>query len=109
MESLSTPTPAKLLTAQAEKQESIQRVRRQSFRMTLTFWSFVGPLILGLLVFFFIPIIWSIILSFADARATITPSNWVGFDNYRAMLSDPEFIKSLATFTIFAFLIVPLT
>ncbi len=109
MESLSTPTPAKLLTAQAEKQESIQRVRRHSFRMTLTFWSFVGPLLLGLLVFFFIHILWSIVLSFADARATITPSRFVGFENYQAMLSDREFIKTLGTFTIFAFFIVPLT
>src|SRR6266571_6954965 len=109
MESLSTTTPAKMPTAREAKQESLQRVRRRSLKMTLTFWSFVGPLILGLLVFFFIPIIWSIVLSFADARATITPSKWVGFENYQAMLNDPEFIKSLATFTIFALFIVPLT
>src|SRR6266487_457963 len=105
MESLSTTTPAKMPTAQEAKQESIQRVRRHSIKMTLTFWSFVGPLILGLLVFFFIPIIWSIVLSFADARATITPSRFVGFENYQAMLSDRQFIKTLRTFTIFAFFI----
>jgi multiple sugar transport system permease protein len=53
--------------------------------------------------------IWAVVLSFSQARATLTPTAFVGFDNYRAMLNDPGFTKSLVTFTIFAAFIVPLT
>jgi multiple sugar transport system permease protein len=66
-------------------------------------------LILGLIVFFYIPIIWGFVLSFADARATVTPARFVGLQNYITMLNDPDFIHSLVTFTIFAVFIVPAT
>lgn len=66
-------------------------------------------MILGLIVFFYIPIIWSIILSFSNARSVVIPTGFVGLDNYKAMLSDSGFIKALLTFTIFALFIVPTT
>jgi len=109
MKSLTTTTPAEMAASREREQKSVKRVRQRSLRTMLVFWGFVGPLILGLTVFFYIPIAWSFILSFADARATITPTGWVGLGNYLAMLNDPEFIKSLVTFTIFALFIVPTT
>ena len=109
MKSVGTTTPAEMLDLREENQKSVQRVRRQSLKTALIFWSFVGPMIIGLTVFFYIPILWSLILSFADARATLTPAGWVGLGNYRAMLGDPEFIRALVTFTIFAAFIVPTT
>jgi multiple sugar transport system permease protein len=66
-------------------------------------------LFIGLLIFFFIPIIWSVVLSFSDARSTLSPQGFVGFANYQAMLTDPNFVQSLETFLIFALFIVPLT
>lgn len=110
MKSLSTTNkPAGVLVSREEKQKGIQRVREQSRKTALVFWGFVAPLLIGLAVFFYIPIIWSLVLSFADARATVTPTAFVGFGNYIAMLTDPDFIRSLVTFTIFAFFIVPTT
>src|SRR5437870_2533636 len=109
MKSVGTTTPAEMLDLREENQKSVQRVRRQSLKTALILWSFVGPMIIGLTVFFYIPILWSLILSFADARATLTPAGWVGLGNYRAMLGDPEFIRALVTFTIFAAFIVPAT
>src|SRR6266568_8103890 len=101
MKSLSTPSAAELQTSRNDKQKSIQRGQQNSFKTTLAFWGFVGPLILGLIVFFYIPILWSLILSFSNARSVLVPTGFVGLDNYRAMLSDAGFIKALATFTIF--------
>ena len=109
MKSLSPTQSAEVLATREEIQKSVQRVRQRSLQRTLIFWGFVGPLILGLIVFFYIPILWSIVLSFASARATITPTSFVGLQNYREMLGDPEFIKALVTFTIFAVFIVPTT
>ena len=86
-----------------------RREQRQHRRNTLIFWCFVGPLFLGLLVFFFIPIIWGIILSFSQANSNLTPTGFAGFGNYQAMLSDPYFVESLRIFFVFALFIVPTT
>ena len=104
MESISTGVKIEDLAVSERKP-----TRQSSFKMTLVFWSFVGPLVLGLIVFFYIPIIWSLVLSFGNARATLVPSSFVGFNNYRQMLSDPAFVSALVTFTIFAIFIVPTT
>ncbi len=82
------------------------RRRRQS---TLAFWAFVGPLFLGLIVFTYIPIIWGLILSFFEARGTVTPTEFVGLQNYITMIRDSAFRQSLLTFALFAFFIVPTT
>lgn len=55
------------------------------------------------------PIGWSLWLSFFEARFTVTPSKFVGFDNYWQMLQDSKFTGSLVTFTVFAAFIVPAT
>ncbi|GAA2757787.1 carbohydrate ABC transporter permease [Actinopolymorpha rutila] len=84
--------------------------RRRGIRGTsLAYWLFVGPFLVGLLVFGYVPIVWSLFLSFFDARNTVTPTNFVGLRNYVDMLTDPNFLSSLLTFTVFAVFIVPLT
>jgi multiple sugar transport system permease protein len=73
------------------------------------FWLFVGPFAVGLLVFVYVPIGWSLLLSFFDARNTVTPTTFVGLGNYADMLTDGPFLNSLGTFSVFAAFIVPLT
>jgi multiple sugar transport system permease protein len=83
--------------------------RAPRLRRSVAFWTLVGPLVLGLLVFVYIPILWGLVLSVSRAQSTIFPTAFVGLANYRAMLLDPEFQQSLVTFFIFALFIVPLT
>jgi multiple sugar transport system permease protein len=73
------------------------------------FWLFVGPFLLGLAIFAYLPIGWSAYLSFFDARNTVNPTTFVGIDNYVAMLGNEAFLSSLGTFSVFAVLIVPVT
>ena len=73
------------------------------------FWSFVGPMAAGLVVFVVVPIVWGLVLSFASAQTTITPTRFVGWANYAAVLSDPQFRRSLVLIAVFALFIVPLT
>jgi multiple sugar transport system permease protein len=108
MKSLSTPLAAEMPSAQ-KVELSERRIRKQNRKTALVFWGFVGPLILGLIVFFYIPILWGIVLSFSSARATITPTGFVGLQNYIEMLTDANFTHSLVTFGIFALFIVPTT
>ncbi|KAA2257130.1 sugar ABC transporter permease [Solihabitans fulvus] len=70
---------------------------------------FVGPFAVGLAVFAYLPIGWSVLLSFFDARDTVTPTRFVGLDNYLHMLTEGPFLASLGTFSLFALFIVPTT
>lgn len=84
--------------------------RRRGLRgVTGSFWLFVGPFLAGLLIFVYLPILWSVVLSFSRAQNTVTPGDWVGLQNYIDLLRPGPFLNSLGTFTIFAILIVPLT
>lgn len=75
----------------------------------LWFAGFVAPFLLGLVVFVYVPIIWSAYLSFFEARNTVSPTRFVGFDNYTRLLNDRLFTDSLLVFVAFALFIVPLT
>ncbi|WP_318203658.1 sugar ABC transporter permease [Streptomyces sp. SCL15-4] len=76
---------------------------------TLWFWVFVGPFALGLALFTYVPLLWSVGLSFFDAHNTVTPTRFTGLDNYTAMLRDAAFRDSLKTFLLFTAFIVPVT
>ncbi|THC54198.1 MULTISPECIES: carbohydrate ABC transporter permease [unclassified Streptomyces] len=76
---------------------------------TLWFWVFVGPFALGLALFTYVPLAWSVYLSFFDAHNTVSPDDFVGFGNYTAMLRNDAFTDSLVTFAVFSAFIVPTT
>ena len=94
---------------QAQKARMPWLSRSPRLRRSLAFWGLMGPLALGLLVFVYIPILWGLMLSFSQAKATVIPTAFVGFSNYWSMLTDPNFQKALVTFVIFALFIVPTT
>lgn len=98
---LASPVPA----------EPVQDRPRRRLRdsSTFHFWLFSSPFLIGLIVFVYVPIGWSAYLSFFEARFTVTPSEFVGLDNYRQILTDGDFTGSLVTFTVFAAFIVPTT
>ncbi|RRR98580.1 carbohydrate ABC transporter permease [Glycomyces terrestris] len=106
---VSTETAAPLAGTGASTPRS--RRRKGGWRTALTFWYFVGPFFIGLIVFTVIPVFWSAYLSFFEARNTVTPlpEDFIGFQNYTAMLQDAAFTDALLTFTVFAAFIVPLT
>ncbi|WP_210584498.1 carbohydrate ABC transporter permease [Streptomyces sp. GESEQ-35] len=98
---LASPAPAKASPAKPRR-----GLRGSS---TFNFWLFTGPFLIGLAIFVYVPIIWSAYLSFFEARFTVTPERFIGFDNYVHMLTNDDFVGSLGTFTVFAAFIVPTT
>ncbi|MBV8932365.1 MAG: sugar ABC transporter permease [Kutzneria sp.] len=76
---------------------------------TIPFWAFVGPFLIGLVIFAYVPIVWSAALSVFNAQNTVTPDEFVGLRNYADMLTDGPFVHSLVTFSLFALFAVPLT
>lgn len=61
---------------------------------------FIGPCLLGLLVFTYIPVVMSFGLSFSYWNLLGTP-RFVGLDNYTAVLSDPMFWQTLVNTFVF--------
>jgi multiple sugar transport system permease protein len=99
-------------TATGERNLGLEQKRRRRHGnrgVTGAFWLFAGPFLVGLLVFVYLPIIWSAVLSFTSAQNSVTSTNFIGFQNYVDLLKPGPFRSSLWTFTIFAAIIVPLT
>lgn len=106
---MSTTTARGVAKSPAADETPVVPRRRGVRGRTLNFWLFTGPFLIGLVIFVYIPIGWSAYLSFFEARYTVTPSEFIGFENYSYMLTNDKFIESLVTFTVFAAIVVPIT
>lgn len=69
---------------------------------TYAAWLFILPAIAGILVFIIIPIFFSFGLSFAKWDL-LNPVQFVGFDNYKEIFTEPLFGKILLNTVVFAF------
>lgn len=68
-----------------------------------------APALLGLLVFVAIPFLLALTLAFTNLRlGSPLPVEFVGFDQFRRIFSDPAFLRALVNNTVFALLVVPL-
>jgi oligogalacturonide transport system permease protein len=73
-------------------------------------FAYLSPYLLGLAVFTLFPFVASLLLSFSDYRLQdpVSAAQIIGLENYRAMLHDRTFGKSLVVTLIYVFLTVPL-
>ncbi|SFL70417.1 carbohydrate ABC transporter membrane protein 1, CUT1 family [Gracilibacillus orientalis] len=73
---------------------------------------FIGPAVLLLIIFSFLPIIVAFGISFTDTNliglANWTQINFVGFDNYLELFSDQKFMQSMANTFVYVIIGVPL-
>ena len=81
-----------MTTATTSTRSAPPRRRRKDDRKLALL--FIAPASVGLLLFLVWPLLTGIYFSFTE-YTTLTPPEWVGFENYRAMLTDPVFWNSL--------------
>ena len=67
------------------------------------------PWIVTLLLFWLYPIIYSFIVGFTDKQLLSKTFQWVGFDNYKALLTDESFLTALKNTFIFVLGTIPVT
>ncbi|MGH6616905.1 carbohydrate ABC transporter permease [Sphingomonas sp.] len=76
-------------------------------------WIFVAPALVALGLFFFLPVLAALVLSFTDfdiySLADIRNLRFVGLDNYLTLLRTPLFWKALGNTLYFVILGVPLS
>jgi len=87
------------VTASSPVARSAGRVRRFWDRFGAGYL-FVAPSLLFFLVFIFVPLGWSFILSFQEFG--FRGSTWVGLDNYLALLRDPIFRQAALNTVIYS-------
>ncbi len=68
---------------------------------------FISPFFFGFIIFGIYPLIFSFVLGFTDWRGT-GPLNFIGLDNFRILLQDKIFWKSMLNGVILFFLYVPI-
>ena len=108
MASTSAPRTTASSRTSAENAHLRRHVRRRRWADRLAPYLFISPFLLSFLIFFAVPSALSLALSFARYNG-YTAIHWVGLQNYRALLSDPEFRQAIRN-TLFYWLVplVPL-
>ena len=73
---------------------------------TLAGYGFAGPALIFFVIFAFLPIILGLLISFQHS-AGFGASTWVGLANYRQLLHDPLFWRTVENTAVFTVLTVP--
>ncbi|MCM3160574.1 sugar ABC transporter permease [Metabacillus litoralis] len=83
------------------------RKKRGSVKRTesLAGFLFVSPMLIGVSILVLLPIFATFILSFADWKfiQSIDQLKWIGFDNFKDLMDDKVFLKSLLNNALFIF------
>jgi multiple sugar transport system permease protein len=77
-------------------------------RATLASYGFLGPNLVLLGIFLFLPLGWAFLISFQESSG-FGASGWVGFGNYRRLVTDPTFWQSALNTAVFTLITVPLS
>lgn len=69
-------------------------------------WWFLGPALIGILLFSVFPILRALMMSFQSG--SLIAMHWTGLNNYKYVIQDPYFAKALQNTALYAFTVVPI-
>ncbi|MBN9629412.1 MAG: sugar ABC transporter permease [Actinobacteria bacterium] len=92
-------------TIESRRPRAARRAAR--IKESLVGWGFLGPNLVLMATFLFLPILWALQLSFQETKGFGTPQ-WVGWDNYVRLITDPVFWQSMWNTIVFTVLTVPI-
>lgn len=90
------------------KQKGAARISK--LRQRDMFWGylFIAPMLIGLLIFYIIPVFQTFYYSFTD-WGSFGNYSWSGLDNFREMLDDPSIFASFRNTVLYAIFMVPVS
>ena len=104
---LVAPSPDQQHRQQERRQQERRRRRRTMFD-AIAGYSFLGPNLVLLAVFLFLPVIWAFGISLQNTNG-FGDGVFVAFENYGRLLADPIFWQSAFNTLLFTVLVVPLS
>jgi multiple sugar transport system permease protein len=72
-------------------------------------WAFILPSVILIVLFGIVPIAWGLILSFQKAGLISPEREWVGFENYARIASDPKARQAAINTIYYTMLFVPIS
>jgi multiple sugar transport system permease protein len=93
---------------QVTSSKKVPFYRRLAFEETLWGWLLIIPSVLGLILFKYGPVLASLYFSFTKYDIISSPE-WVGLENYQALMVDNYFIKSIQVTPKYTVLVIPLS
>jgi multiple sugar transport system permease protein len=72
-------------------------------------WAFIMPSVILIVIFGIVPIVWGLILSFQKAGLISPEREWVGFENYARIASDPKARQAAVNTIYYTMLFVPIS
>jgi multiple sugar transport system permease protein len=85
----------------------VTRFRRFLVSDHLAGWTFILPSVVLIGLFGLVPIVWGLILSFQKAGLISPDREWVGFENYARIMSDPKARQAAVNTIYYTMLFVP--
>lgn len=76
-------------------------------KQALAAYVFIAPAYVLFTVFLFVPVVWALYLGFTNYDI-FTRSDWVGLDNFAALMENKQFWQALRNTSLFAFEVIPL-
>lgn len=86
----------------------IHWLKKPAGRRTIVGYVFIGPFILGFLIWFLIPALTSLWMAFQDWNM-ITPPKFIAWNNFRDLFKDKLFWQSLKVTSVYTLVSVPLS
>jgi multiple sugar transport system permease protein len=87
----------------------VTRFRRFLVSDHLAGWTFILPSVVLIGLFGLVPIVWGLVLSFQKAGLISPDREWVGFENYARILSDPKARQAAVNTIYYTMLFVPIS
>ncbi|MDD3262109.1 MAG: sugar ABC transporter permease, partial [Oscillospiraceae bacterium] len=90
-----------------QTQGLVRQKNKAKYRGWLCAYLFIAPLMIGLIVFYIIPFIQSVLYSFTDIDS-FNNATFIGMANYQKMFTDPDMWRSLGNTLLWVVITVPI-
>ncbi|HET8526964.1 MAG TPA: sugar ABC transporter permease, partial [Actinomycetota bacterium] len=97
------------MSAAAQDAGTVTRFRRFLVSDHVAGWAFILPSVILIALFGIVPIVWGLILSFQKAGLISPEREWVGFENYARIASDPKARQAAINTIYYTILFVPVS
>lgn len=101
--STQSPQSGSVVSVSDAKGKRVTHRKRRSPSHQNSFWPilFVGPLMLGIAVFYYFPIVKNFYLSFTKTSVFGDKTEWVGLANYQDLFTRPDFLGAVTNTLIY--------